>query len=67
MFLARTFSVPVELVQKEDVLVTDRPFIPPVQQTTGLTCQRQTTGATGHMVMKKVTQPVEVPGAATAT
>ena len=29
MFLARSFQVPVEPVQKQDVVVSDRPFIPP--------------------------------------
>ena len=67
MFLARSFAVPVEPVQNGDVVVTDRPFIPPVQQTTCVTGQRQTTFATSQMEMKKATQPVEAPGAATAT
>ena len=56
MFLARSFTVPVEPVQKADVVVTDRPFISPVQQTTGLTSQKQTAGAAGQMEMKKATQ-----------
>ena len=63
MFLARSFSVPVELVQKVDV-VTDRPFIPPVQQTTSATGQQQ---PTGQIEMKKAIQPVQAPGAVTAT
>ena len=45
-------------------MVTDRPFIPLVQQTTGVTGQRQ---PNSQMEMKKETQPVEAPGAATAT
>ena len=64
IFLARSFSIPVEPVPKGDVVVTDRPFIPPVQQTTGVTSQRQ---STSQMQMKKATQPVEAPGAVTAT
>ena len=36
IFLAKSFQVPVELVKKSDVVVTDRPFIPPVQQATGV-------------------------------
>ena len=63
MFLARSFSVLVGPVQKGDVVVTDRPFIPPVQQTTSVTGQRQ---PTGQMEMKKATQPVEAPSAVTA-
>ena len=63
MFLR--FSVLVEPpVQKGDVVVTDRPFIPPVQQTTGVNGQRQ---LTGQMEMKKATQPVEAPAVVTAT
>ena len=38
--VARSFQVPVEPVQKSDVVVTDRPFIPPVQQPTGVTGQK---------------------------
>ena len=55
MFLAKSFTVPVEPVQKSDVVVTDRPFIPPVQKTPG---------AIGQM---KATQPVDGPGPCTAT
>ena len=50
MFLARSFSVPVEPVQKQDVVVSDRPFIPPVQQ---ITSQKASSSATGHLEMKK--------------
>ena len=48
-------------------MVTDRPFIPPVRQTTSVTGQMQTTGATSHQKKKTSTQPVEVPGSATTT
>ena len=64
MFLTRSFTVPVEPVQRGDVVVTDRPFIPLLQQITGVTGQRQ---PTGQMEMKKATQPVEAPGAVIAT
>ena len=70
MFLARSFTVPIEPVQKGDVVVTDRPFIPPVQQTTGVTGQKQPTGQVqpaGQREMKKATQPVEAPSAGLAT
>ena len=52
MFLARSFTVPVEPVQKVDMVVTGRPFIPPAQQTTG---------ATSQIKMKKATQPMGPP------
>ena len=55
MFLAKSFTVSVEPVQKSDVVVTGRPFILLVQKSTG---------ATGQM---KATKPVEAPGASTAT
>ena len=62
LFLAKTFHVPVELVQQSNMVVSDKPFIPPEQQPSG---QPSTSGATGQM--KKATQPSEVPGALTAT
>ena len=67
MFLARSFQVPVELVQISDVVVIERPFIPPVQPSTGFTGQKQSSGAASKSDMKKATQPVEAPGALTAT
>ena len=67
MFLARSFSVPVEPVQKQDVVVSDRPFIPPVQQTTGVTGQKQYTNASGQMEIQKATQTVEAVSAVRAT
>ena len=42
IFLAKSFQVPVEPVKKSDVVVTDRPFIPPTQQSTG---EKQSTSA----------------------
>ena len=67
MCLDRSFAVPVEPVQKLDVVVTDRHFIPPVQQPTGVTSQKQSSGAASQMEVKKATQPVETLGAVTAT
>ena len=58
MFLAKSFTVPVEPVQKSVVTVTERPFIPPVQQPTGFTGQKQPTRET-----QIATQPIEAPGA----
>ena len=66
MFLARSFQVPLEPVQKSDV-VSDRPFIPPVQQSTGFTGQKQSSSAASQREVKKATQPVEAPSALTAT
>ena len=58
MFLARRFQVSVDPVQKSDAVVTDKPFIPPVQQSTGFTGQRQSSGAATRSEVKKATQPV---------
>ena len=66
MFLARSFQVPVEPVQKQDV-VSDRPFIPPVQQTTSVTGQRVICSTSDQLERKKATQPVEAPSAVLAT
>ena len=59
MFLARSFAEPLEPVQKSDGVVTDRPFVQPVQQPTGFTSQKQSSSAASKMEMKKATQPVE--------
>ena len=71
LFLAKSFTVPVEPVQSSDVVVNDRPFVPPLQQPTGSTGQKKKpTGQvqhTGEKERKKATQPVEAPGAPTAT
>ena len=48
-------------------MVSDRPFIAPVQQTTGVTSQKQSTSAPGQMEIKKATQPVEAPSSVSAT
>ena len=50
IFLAKSFTVLVELAQKSDVVATERPFIPPVQRITGVS---------GEMTQE--TQPVEAP------
>ena len=60
MFLAKSFTVPVEPVQKSVVTVTERPFIPPVQEPTGVTGQKQPTSERETQI---ATQPVEAPGA----
>ena len=44
------------------MVVSDKHFIPPEQQSSS---QMSTTGVTGQMM--KVTQPVEAPGALTST
>ena len=59
------FPGEVEPVKKSDVVVTDRPFIPPVQQATGVTSEKQSTGA--ETDIERATQPVQVPGAVLAT
>ena len=60
--VAKSFTVPVEPVQSSDVVVTDRPFIPPARQTApGSTSQQHQ--STGQKKGKKATQPVEAPGA----
>ena len=53
MYLAKSFTVTVKPVQKSDVVVTGKPFIPPVHKTTR---------TTGQM---KATQPVDAPDATT--
>ena len=53
LFLAKNFQVPVEPVQSSSVVVSDKPFIPPEQQSSS---QTSTSGATGQMM--KATQPV---------
>ena len=67
MSLAKSFQVPVELVKNSDVVVTDRPFIPPTQQSTSVTGEKQPSGAASKRDVKNATQPVEVPGAVLAT
>ena len=57
MFLAISFQVPVEPVQKADVVVTDRPVIPPVQQPTSVTGQNQSSGTASQREVKKASHP----------
>ena len=59
LFLAKSFSVPVEPVNKSDAPVTDRPFIPPTAASTSIQQQKK---STGHKKTKKVSQPPEVSG-----
>ena len=65
LFLAKSFQVPVEPVKKSEVVVTDRPFIPPTE--TGATGEKQPSGAASSSDVDKATRPVEVPGAVLAT
>ena len=58
MFLAKSFTVPIEPVQNSHVVVTDRPFIPPVQWTTGVTGEKQ---PTGQREMKKPPSLLRLP------
>ena len=58
LFLSKTFQLPVELVQSSNVVLSEKPFIPPAQQTTS---QGPATGLTGKK-KKTATQPVEAPG-----
>ena len=57
LFLSKTFQLLVEPVQSSSVVVSDKPFIPPEQQSSS---QIPTASASGK---KKATQPVEAPGA----
>ena len=66
MFLAKSFQILVDPVKNSDVL-TERPFIPPTQQLTGVTGQKQSSGAARLREVKKVTQCVEVPNGVLAT
>ena len=59
LFLAKSFSVPVEPVKKSEVPVTDRPFIPP---TAAATSTQQQKKSTGQKKAKKTSQPPEVSG-----
>ena len=57
LFLSKSFQLPVEPVQSSNVVVSEKPFIPPAQQSTS---QSPATGLTGKK--KTATQPVEAPG-----
>ena len=76
LFLSKTFQLPVEPVQSSNVVVSEKPFIPPAQQSTsqspatGLTGKKKKTAAQpveAPGVKKLATQPVEAPGAGTET
>ena len=57
--MSKSFSVPVEQVKNTDMVVTERPFIPPTTASTSLSHQKPT----GQKKKgKKATQPVEAPG-----
>ena len=58
LFLSKTFQLPVEPVQSSNVVVSEKPFLPPAQQSTS---QNPATGVTGKK-KKAATQPVEAPG-----
>ena len=61
LFLSKSFTVPVEPVQSSDVVVTERPFIPPTRQTAPSSPSQQQ--STSQKKGKKATQPVEAPSA----
>ena len=68
--MAKNFTVPVERVQSSDVVVSDRPFIPPGQTAPNSTSHKQPTGSGHHTGLKEgknATQPVESPGALTGS
>ena len=67
LLLTKSFQVPVEPVKNSEVVVTDRPFIPPTQQSTGTTGEQQPSGAASSSDVNQATRPVEVPGAVLAT
>ena len=74
LLLSKSFQLLVEPVQSSNVVVSEKPFIPPAQQSTS---QSPATGLTGKKkktatqpveapsVKKLATQPVEAPGAGT--
>ena len=67
LFLAKNFQVPVEPVKSTEVVVSDRPFIPPSDQSTSVSGEKQPPGAASKKNVVTATQPVEVPGAMLAT
>ena len=58
LFLSKTFQLPVEPVQRSNVVVSEKPFLPPAQQSTS---QKPDAGVSGKK-KKAATQPVEAPG-----
>ena len=57
LFLSKTFQLLVEPVQSSNVVVSEKPFLPPAQQSTS---QKPATSVTGKK--KAAIQPVEAPG-----
>ena len=49
LFLSKTFQLPVEPVQNSNVVVSEKPFLPPTQQSTS---QNPDTGVTGKKKRK---------------
>ena len=58
LFLSKTFQLPVVLVQSSNVVVSEKPFLPPAQQ---FTSQNPASSVTGKK-KKAATQPVEAQG-----
>ena len=54
-------------MKNSEVIVTDRPFIPPPQQPTGSTGESESSSAASKRGIDQATRPVEAPGAATMT
>ena len=67
LFLAKSFQVPVEPVKGTEVVVSDRPFIPPSDQSTSVTGEKQPSGAASRKDVVTASRPVKVPGAVLAT
>ena len=63
LFLSKAFQLPVEPVQSSNVVVSEKPFLPPAQQST---IQIPATGVTGKK-KKAATQPVDALSVALAT
>ena len=63
--LAKSFKVLDEPVQKSDVVVTGRPFIPPLQKITHSTDQIKATQSIEAPSASSATQPVESPSVTT--
>ena len=67
MFLARSFQVPVEPVQKFRYGGDGMTVYPTSTATYQYYGQKKSSGAASQREVKKITQPVEAPGAVTAT
>ena len=69
LFLSKTFQLPVEPVQSSNVVVSEKPFLPPSQQSSS---HASTSGVAGKKKKEAdqtitATQPVEAPGVTPAT